>query len=390
MYPAMPLPGAFRLRAIHPLQEEDGQCALIYDLERAAVFEVPSELQLYIASALERGDPDETVFSWLISEDLLTSETLGGGSERFSGAGSSWPEKGYDGAGAAEGGPFDLVLAFESLTPRLVESLAEPRSRVRVVCSGPTHEAGLWQRVALQQLVTRFGDRLTLQVEPRGRRLREVWEWALGMGVRHLDLVAADPARTAGGEEDLRDYRRDLLSVCDDILGGLANGKAEDKLPCDFIPLTRLVRRLRQSEPRGDDPLEAFVPSVWLCRRTAQGAGVGEGMAMEGGSGAFGFDEGESETAGDAAAVPCRFCWARWVCDHSAFVSASLAERNQQAPSRSRCGRWRIEAEAAVRFYHQLAQTDPIQASRYFEQLPEEGAPPLAALDDFDISRVPF
>jgi hypothetical protein len=389
----MPLPGAFRLRAIHPLQEEDGQCALIYDLERAAVFEVPSELQLYIASALERGDPDETVFSWLISEDLLTSETLGGGSERFSGAGSSWPEIGFAGESAAEGGPFDLVLAYEALTPRVVESLGEPRSRLRVVCTGPTLEAGLWQRVALQQLVTRFGDRLTLQVEPRGRRLREIWEWALGMGVRHLDLVPADPALTASGDEVLRDYRRDLLSVSDDILGGLSNSQAkadEGKLPCDFIPLTRLVRRLRQSEPRGDDPLEAFVPSVWLCRRTGQGGGAGEGMAMEGGSGAFGFDEAETEMAGDAASVPCRFCWARWVCDHSAFVAASLAERNQQAPSRERCGRWRIEAEAAVRFYHQLAQTDPIQASRYFEQLPEEGAPVFGALDDFDISRVPF
>jgi len=400
MYPAMPMPGAFRLRAIQPLLEEDGLCALIYDLERAAVFEVPSELQLYIASALERGDPDEEVFSWLVSEDLLTSESQGGGTERFSGAEWPWAEGWADGDPEERRGQLELTLAFENLTPRLVESLGEPRSRVRVICRGLAFEPGLWQRVALHQLVARCGDRLTLQVEPGCRSLRELWEWAQGIGLRHLDLASSDgadasdpsdPAQAASGEEALRQYRRDLLAICDDILAGLAEGQAKDNLPCDFEPLTRLVCRLRRSEPRGDDPLEAFVPSVWLCRRTGQGGGAGEGLAMEGGGGALGsFDEAELELGGDASIVPCRFCWARWICDHSAFVAASLAERNQQAPSRGRCARWRIEAEAAVRFYHQLAQTDPIQASRFFEHLPQEAIPPLGALDEFDISRVPF
>ena len=86
MYPATLMPGASRLRAIHPLLEEDGVCTLIYDLERAAVFEVPSELQLYIGAILERGDLDEAVLSWLVREDLLTSESQGGWSERSSAA----------------------------------------------------------------------------------------------------------------------------------------------------------------------------------------------------------------------------------------------------------------------------------------------------------------
>jgi hypothetical protein len=388
MYPAMPMPGAFRLRAIHPLLEEDGLCALIYDLERAAVFEVPSELQLYIASALERGDPDEEVFSWLVSEDLLTSESQGSGTERFSGAGWPWAEGWSDAGPEGRSRQRDLVLPLETLTPRLVESLGEPRSRVRVVGSGPAPEVGLWQRVALQQLVARCGDRLTLQLEPGGRPLRELWEWAQGIGLRHLDLAASDASdagQGASGEEILREYRRDLLAICDDILAGLAEGR----IPCDFEPLTRLVCRLRRSEPRGDDPLEAFVPSVWLCRRTGQ-SGAGEGLAMEGGGALGYFDEAELEMGGDSSTVPCRFCWARWICDHSAFVAASLSEGNQQAPSRGRCARWRIEAEAAVRFYHQLAQTDPIQASRFFEHLPQDAIPPLGALDEFDISRVPF
>ncbi|HEV7509072.1 MAG TPA: hypothetical protein VGS07_29620 [Thermoanaerobaculia bacterium] len=71
---AMPMPGALRLRGLHTLIEEDGSCALIYDLERAAVVEVPEELRLHIAPALETGDLDESVLGWLASEDLLTSE----------------------------------------------------------------------------------------------------------------------------------------------------------------------------------------------------------------------------------------------------------------------------------------------------------------------------
>lgn len=71
---AMPMPGALRLRGLHSLIEENGACALIYDLERAAVVEVPEELQHYIAPALETGDLDECVLGWLASEDLLTSE----------------------------------------------------------------------------------------------------------------------------------------------------------------------------------------------------------------------------------------------------------------------------------------------------------------------------
>jgi hypothetical protein len=74
----MPMPGALRLRALHPLIEGDGSCSLVYDLERAAVVEVPEELQFYVAPALETGDLDEPLVGWLSSEDLLTSEGTAG------------------------------------------------------------------------------------------------------------------------------------------------------------------------------------------------------------------------------------------------------------------------------------------------------------------------
>jgi hypothetical protein len=88
MLPAttMPMPGALRLRALHPLIEGDGSCSLIYDLERAAVVEVPEELQFYIAPALETGDLDEALLGWLVNEDLLTSEGSEGWTMAFGAA----------------------------------------------------------------------------------------------------------------------------------------------------------------------------------------------------------------------------------------------------------------------------------------------------------------
>ncbi len=95
MFPiaTMPMPGALRLRALHPLIEGDGSCSLIYDLERAAVVEVPDDLQFYIAPALETGDLDEALLGWLVNEDLLTSEGGAGWSSGFGAAGL--PETGW-------------------------------------------------------------------------------------------------------------------------------------------------------------------------------------------------------------------------------------------------------------------------------------------------------
>ncbi|HEX7199022.1 MAG TPA: hypothetical protein VF213_06075, partial [Dongiaceae bacterium] len=75
----MSMPGVVRLRSLYPLTEEDGSCPLVYDVERSAVLEVPEELQLHFAQALETGDPDEDMLGWMMSEDLLTNELPAGG-----------------------------------------------------------------------------------------------------------------------------------------------------------------------------------------------------------------------------------------------------------------------------------------------------------------------
>src|SRR5258708_1629710 len=68
------MPGALRLRTVQALIDDDGACSLVYDVERAAVFEVPEELRWYVAPALETGNLDEAILGWLASEDLLTAE----------------------------------------------------------------------------------------------------------------------------------------------------------------------------------------------------------------------------------------------------------------------------------------------------------------------------
>src|SRR5579885_2718896 len=74
----MAMPGALRMRALYPLLEADGSCTLIYDLERAAVLDVPEDLQLHVGTALDTGDPDDLLVGWMISEDLLTAEGWAG------------------------------------------------------------------------------------------------------------------------------------------------------------------------------------------------------------------------------------------------------------------------------------------------------------------------
>ncbi|HVF61381.1 MAG TPA: hypothetical protein VNJ70_16355, partial [Thermoanaerobaculia bacterium] len=69
------LPGALRLRPLRALLEPDGSCLRVFDLERAAEVEVPPELRLHVASALDSGDFDEALIDWLVSAGLITSES---------------------------------------------------------------------------------------------------------------------------------------------------------------------------------------------------------------------------------------------------------------------------------------------------------------------------
>ena len=103
-------------------------------------------------------------------------------------------------------------------------------------------------------------------------------------------------------------------------------------------------------------------------------------------------DEEEDELAvagARAADFPCRGCWARHVCGHSSYV-ASLQEEDSRELSEERCSLWRMEVEAALRFYHRLAQMDPLQVRAFFEESSRETAPPAGRREDLGYLRMPF
>lgn len=66
--------GARRLRALHPILDHDGGCALIYDLERTFVIEVPPEHRSRIAASLAAAEFDAELTRWLAARDLLTRD----------------------------------------------------------------------------------------------------------------------------------------------------------------------------------------------------------------------------------------------------------------------------------------------------------------------------
>lgn len=84
---AVRIPGSLRWRTLVPVENRDGVCELVYDLERNSLVDVPEQFKYHIAVALDSGSPDEALLAWLASEDLLTSD-------RGHGAGA--PEDGSD------------------------------------------------------------------------------------------------------------------------------------------------------------------------------------------------------------------------------------------------------------------------------------------------------
>lgn len=447
---SMPLPGALRVRALYPLIDGDGSCSLIYDLERAAVLEVPEELQFHVAPALETGDLDEALVDWMVGEDLLTCDGRAGSGEDWEGtAPASSADGGWWHLGAiarrdgeiharidhasgpgAPGAPavgeamhfvfrqslgasrvtfhlgwagslpdtallaglviearrraaaqgqearFELSLDAAAVTPAAVAVLADLPVHVRLQCGsfpGLDEEAQIlesraWQtaEAAVRQLRP-IGERVTVHcILAGGARLLDLWSWAKQAGVRHLDALRMEGPAPAGQtwSSEVRVFRGDLQAVYEEMVSNLEAGR----LPIDFEPLTRVVRRLmrRGSASRldrlaGDVRALPSLGDVYLRGAEDLDAGlVGEGRMVSAGDGCDEADEQSGPT--------CRGCWARHACTHSSLSAASLDAWDRREPSEERCALWRTEAEVALRFYHRLAHVDPLQVMTLFEE----------------------
>ena len=411
----MPMPWAVRLRALYALRDDDGASRLIYDLERAAVVEVPEELQEYIERALDSGDLDEALLGWLRNEDLLTAEAregwqaagLDGWSARFElgpyslledqleaqidATSQAAAEVGLDRAFRQAAGvaqltlrlrwsgavlarkvleqivllgrrraaeahqevAFEVVVSAAGVDPGLARFLERLPVSVELLCdSFPAEgeaETGWEAENAVRLLLARLGDRLTVQCRAGCGDLLAVWDWAKRLGVRHLDIAWEDEAEPSLEHRAL--LRRTLRTVWHEMAADLAGGR----VPLDFKPLTRIVNRLMHSEPV--DLLSGFDSSS-------------DGLALYN--------------------TPCVSCFARRICSHSLLHWTSQAQADPRGPAESRCELWRDEAEAALRFYHRLAQIDPIQVLRLFGdpgRLPVDST--LGGREDLDHAKVP-
>lgn len=453
----MPMPAALRLRALHPLIEGDGSCSLVYDLERAAVVEVPEELQFYVAPALETGDLDEALLGWLVNEDLLTAE----GGAGAAGAGcppeaAAWWNPGaiyrIDGelharidqaceAAALEvvafvfkhgcgtgrvklhlnwGGSypgnrlleriiiessllaglghqeisFELTLDAEEVTPARADFLAGYSFQVRLLCGSypaPLHADRCAGQTAwkvdpvVRLLLDRLGDRLTVHCVLDRGRLLELWEWAKRTGIRHLDATVVEDAAGDGLARPGRrlELRNDLLALCEEM----ADELAAQRLPIDYKPLTRIVDRLMRSEPlepsyRGSGSFAGAVPIADSYPRAfLESFDLRSLVGLAGGA----DEDAELETG-----FPCQGCWARHVCGHSVYVASVQESEDAPEISEDSCSLWRAEVEVALRFYHRLAHTDPLQVRRFFDDSSREPASAMGPREELGTLRMPF
>jgi hypothetical protein len=200
-------------------------------------------------------------------------------------------------------------------------------------------------------------------------RLIELWRWAAATGVRSLDAIRLDESvadaavRRGGGRAPaarVRDYRRDLLAICEETCAELEAGR----LPIDFQPLTRIVRRLMRGEVPG--AMEVADDEMVVSENGRPFPGV-EGLDPRLLPELIWQRLEEPPNDGRSLGSLCRACWARRACSHSAYVASPLGKEDPREPTRERCAFWLAEVETAVRLYHRLAQIDAIQVRRFFE-----------------------
>jgi hypothetical protein len=267
---------------------------------------------------------------------------------------------------------FELTLAAAEVTPARAGFLASYAFQVRLLCgsfpasavAGAGSRRPVWAaEPAARLLLDRLGERLTVHCVLDRGRLLDAWEWAKREGVRHLDASLVEDAAIGDGLRQpgrRQELRNDLLAVC----GEMADELEAQRLPVDYRPLTRIVDRLMRSErpERADEEHGVFAGLVPV-------ADCYPPRAL--------LESCDLRPPADPAAVeaegrfPCQGCWARHVCSHSALVAS--AQDGEEMTEES-CALWRLEVEAALRFYHRLAHMDPLQVRRFFADSSREPA----------------
>lgn len=211
-----------------------------------------------------------------------------------------------------------------------------------------------------------LGDRLTVNVVYcRGMRLKEIYLWAISLGIVNLEVIKVgtfrgDPVDLT--DSHLLDFREDLAW----LLGNLRQ-RAEGGQPIlHYLPITKVLRRLI-----GPAPAQRFcgVASTYLgvsskgelypCFRHLGLQEYHLGNVVDGVDDVkrLGFLSVEAQPV-DSRPI-CSTCWARKLCGGGCYADSVVYGPNKQAPQVQHCPYWKAEIEAAMLLYHELAEGDP-------------------------------
>ena len=419
--------GGLRQRAMQPLTGRDGSCPLIYDLERHRLVEVPSEFHFHAAPAIENGNLDDDLIGWLANEDLLTysnrpAEPRNGWRGPVSGEGPlahldrvfvfdhevHCRLGGLD-TGAAlsvvrsvlagrhsaakvvfhldDGGlpaaaselaalvsavrratarslpsvGFELLSDGRALTPALVRFLAD--HDFTVCLTAPEIRA-------LDLLLEGMPDRFVLSVVlDTGDQLADLWREARKLQVHRLEAVKITDkpfARLSLHAMELRQFRRDLFAICDDMYEELAAGQQPRTV---YEPLVRVIgRQLAGRLPDGRPYLGVLSHGEMFPFFAPP---------QEDAASAEGDDEVDDSVA--LAASSCESCWARRRCTRGQLAGPAADPRRPE-PRADRCEFWRAEVEVGLLFFHRLQQADPAGLLGFAEGREERVFDPYAHL----------
>ena len=412
---AVLMPGGLRWRTLVPVENRDGVCELVYDLERNALVDVPEQFQYHIAMALDSGSPDEALLGWLASEDLLTYDSgddergNGGGMDPKAGGGSASmselselshafgcvyfvenrahcrlsdgseqasletldcllsPVSGIhhltvhlDGEGGrlsferlqriveatrarAEGSgreiSYELRLDADSVTDAAASFLGRHPFRVRVRCDGPPQPDETIR--GLERLRKHLGEKLTVHAVLRDSGLPRLWSWAKTLGLEHLHATRL--ARRSSGEAEVRAFRSELATICDDMFDAL---RSEGRRPLLYEPIMRVIRRLTRTHPPS---ARAGTPCVGVVSH-------GRVLPVFQSSSA---DHPDEDADAPAESFPCHTCTARRLCGRGLAADPALSGIERLDIWGRHCEFWRAEVETGLLFYRRLQEADP-------------------------------
>jgi hypothetical protein len=431
---SIPLPGTLRLRPLQTLVEPDGSCCRVFDFERAAYVEVPPELRLHLAAALECGDFDEPLIDWLVSAGLITSESAY--AAPAAGESAETAERAPAGRLLLDGdlhARVDLAMEEELLAGAFdaVFAAAVGAGAARVVlhlaCGGafPTvsaldravleaerwaHESGLetLQELALAvpaasagNLRYLAGTRLRLRLAGEAHAVETAPPgWRVAEEVVRRSLAAL-PGRLTfqavlGPGARLRSLARwaawvgvPHLDVMP--LGVHPDGPRARDLAAYGDDLLALAERFAAELERGRAPLD-LQPLTSVARRLLRSAAVGGAYRARGthptarpGAAAvlpvLSSRLAVPLPAGDRRLADCAECWARRACGRSAELAAPPAGEPAEpgwAASPHLCGFRRAEAAAALALARRLAAEPTGAARRRLEEMEQAPLDPFA------------